>query len=346
MLRYRIVSSRRALLARRRSRSRQSVRLGFTLLEMLVVISIIGMLMALLLPAVQQARESGRRTQCQNNLKQQALAVLQIQVATGRFPTGGWGPWWVGDPDRATGLAQPGGWIYCTLPYLERADLRRLGQGQPLDEKKKSLALLLANPVRVFNCPTRRRAVAVPITYAYAATPLDTAKIAASARSDYAANAGSQSRCEVNLWGGPQTLADGDDASFVWPDVSDHTGVCYLRSQVQPAEIRDGLTHTYLLGEKYLPAADYDNGLSHGDDWSMYTGYQDDICRCGYRAPTPDFTAVADTCRFGGAHPTVWNAAFCDGRVRALSFDIVPTIHRLLANRADQKPIDDGLLGL
>lgn len=330
--------------ASRRRHSMQESRAGFTLMEMLVVISIIGMLMSLLLPAVQQARESGRRTQCQNNLKQQALAMLHIQVATGCFPTGGWGAWWVGDPDRGTGPARPGGWIYCTLPYLERGDLRRLGQAQPLNEKKKALAIVLSNPLRVFNCPTRRRAEAFPIANSYATTPLDSAKISASARSDYAANAGSQSRCEVNLWGGPQTLTEGDDSSFPWPDVSDHTGICYLRSQIEPAEIRDGLSQTYLLGEKYLDAADYTTGANHGDDWSMYSGYQDDICRCGFRPPTSDFTALTDTCHFGAAHPSVWNAAFCDGRVRSLSFDVDPTIHRLLANRADQKPIDDALL--
>ncbi|MGH7194637.1 MAG: type II secretion system protein, partial [Candidatus Saccharimonadales bacterium] len=92
---------------------------GFTVLELLVVISIIGMVVSLLLPAVQQAREAGRRVQCQNNLKQQALAVQGIESATGRYPTAGWGAWWVGDPDRATGVHQPGGWVYCTLPYLE-----------------------------------------------------------------------------------------------------------------------------------------------------------------------------------------------------------------------------------
>jgi prepilin-type N-terminal cleavage/methylation domain-containing protein len=311
-----------------------SRRAAFTLLEMLVVISIIGMLTALLLPAVQQAREAGRRTQCQNNLKQQALAVLNIQSANGHFPTGGWGAWWIGDPDRSTGLAQPGGWIYCTLPYLERADLRRLGQAQPLDDKQKALALLLANPVRVFNCPTRRRAEIYPIAQAYATTPLDSATVAACPRSDYAANAGDQSRCEVYLWGGPRSLADGDDPKFPWPDVSDHTGVCYLRSQIQPAEIRDGLSHTYLLGEKYLDAADHTTGLNHGDDWSMYTGYQDDICRCAYRPPTSDFVVVPDTCRFGSAHPDAWNVAFCDGRVRGLSLGIDPKVHRLLANPA------------
>jgi hypothetical protein len=116
-----------------------------------------------------------------------------------------------------------------------------------------------------------------------------------------------------------------------------------LRSQVKSAQIRDGLTQMYLIGEKWLDAADYATGANHGDDWSMYTGYQDDICRCGYRPPVSDFSP-GDTCRFGSAHPGIWNAAFCDGRVRSLSLDIDPNVHRLLANRADQKPIDDAAL--
>ena len=317
-------------------------RVAFTLVEVLVVISIIGMLMSLLLPAVQQAREAGRRAQCQNNLKQQALAVLNIESATGRLPTGGWGAWWVGDPGRGTGQAQPGGWIYCALPYLERRDLRELGRGQPLAEKQKALALLVPNAVGLFNCPTRRRAEAYPVPI-YATAPLESAPISAAARSDYAANAGDQSRCEVYLWGGPLTLAEGDDPAFPWPDVSDHTGICFLRSQVQPGEIRDGLSQTYLLGEKNLSNGDYTTGANHGDDWSMYTGYQDDICRCGNRPPARDSDAVSDTCRFGSAHPGVWNAAFCDGRVRSLSFDIDPRVHRLLANRADQELINEAL---
>jgi prepilin-type N-terminal cleavage/methylation domain-containing protein len=69
---------------------------GFTLVELLVVITIIGVLIALLLPAVQAAREA----QCANHLKQLSLGCPSHELANGFFPTGGWMWWWSGDPDR------------------------------------------------------------------------------------------------------------------------------------------------------------------------------------------------------------------------------------------------------
>ena len=112
--------------------NRTSDKSGFTLVELLVVITIIGILIALLLPAVQAAREAARRVQCSNNLKQLGLAMLQHEERNRFFPTGGWGWYWVGDPDRGFGKEQPGGWVFSVLPYMEQQPLHDLGSdGQP-----------------------------------------------------------------------------------------------------------------------------------------------------------------------------------------------------------------------
>ena len=103
-------------------------RSGFTLVELLVVITIIGILVAMLLPAVNSAREAGRNAQCKNNLKQMGKACLAHEEAQGIFPTGGWGWCWVGDPDRGYGTQQPGGWIYNILPHTEMNALHDLGR--------------------------------------------------------------------------------------------------------------------------------------------------------------------------------------------------------------------------
>src|SRR5262245_8528822 len=104
-------------------------RTGFTLIELLVAIAIIGVLVALLLPAVQRVRETANRVKCANNLKQISLAILNHQVTCRRLPSDGWGWLWIGDPDRASNRKQPGGWIYNILPYLEQSQLHALGVG-------------------------------------------------------------------------------------------------------------------------------------------------------------------------------------------------------------------------
>ena len=89
---------------------------GFTLVELLVVIAIIGILIAMLLPAVQAAREAARRLQCSSQLKQIGVAFHNHAATHRHYPTGGWGWRWIGDPDRGYGKAQPGGWVYNILP--------------------------------------------------------------------------------------------------------------------------------------------------------------------------------------------------------------------------------------
>src|SRR5262245_35403008 len=125
-------------------------RRGFTLVELLVVIAIIGILIALLLPAVQAARESARRTQCSNHLKQLALSMSTHHDQHKMFPSGGWGWRWTGDPDRGHGKRQPGGWGYQILPFIEQQAIYDLGAGPSLVQKKQGSALRLKTPLAFF----------------------------------------------------------------------------------------------------------------------------------------------------------------------------------------------------
>src|SRR6516164_70264 len=127
-------------------------RQGFTLIELLVVIAIIGVLIALLLPAVQQVRESANRTTCANNLKQIGMAFHNHHDVLGYFPDGGeyWDPF--GSPrdwEDTTPLMSPHqnwGWAYQILPFIEQANVWE----NPSDQ------LVRSSLMKLYFCPTRR----------------------------------------------------------------------------------------------------------------------------------------------------------------------------------------------
>ncbi len=316
---------------------------AFTLVELLVVITIIGILIALLLPAVQSAREAARRTQCSNNLKQMGLAGLTHHESHGYFPTGGWGFNWLGEPDQGFGRNQSGAWIYNILPYIEQQSLRNLGSNESdATVKAEQLTELSQTPLAVLHCPTRRRAI--PTAPKDWWNPVNGNAASTVAKTDYAACVGDTSG-NWDGYPGPSSLSEGLDPAYAgWPDTSDHNGICYLRSEVSIAQVRDGTSNTYLIGEKYLQPEHYDGSsdpnYDAGDNESAYTGYNRDMLRSTATAPRQDRLSYNITYEFGSAHSSGFNMVLCDGSVRSISYSIDPLIHRYLGDRKDRQPID------
>ncbi len=321
-----------------------SRRVGFTLVELLVVITIIGILIALLLPAVQAAREAARRLQCQNNLKQMALACLGHEQANGFFPTGGWSFFWLGDPDRGFNKKQPGGWIYNILPYLEQQPLHDLGAGQN-NTGKKTAALTLAHTLlTTANCPSRRPNMLYPNAYngntfvAYNAGGVyNDASNNVLAHADYAANVGN---ALVVSTLGPDSMDI--ESSYAWVDGSIYSGAIYQRSEVKIAEISDGTSNTFLVGEKYLNPYNYATGLDDADNENLYAGFNNDTLRCAAAAHLPfqDTAGGSNYDCFGSAHAGGFHMAFCDGSVQTINYSINSDAYECLGNRKDGLTID------
>ena len=314
---------------------------AFTLVELLVVIAIIGILIGLLLPAVQAAREAGRRTQCKNNLKQLGVAMLTHHEANNFFPSGGWGWYLVGDPDRGTGPNQPGGWCYTLLPYLDQQPLYQMGAGMTDAQKMAVNATRIATPLPVFNCPTRRRTV---IEVSTSDAPYNSNPAPYAAKTDFAANSGYPSPYYPYSTQGPSSIALGDQwtAQNNWPNLSGICqGICYLRSQVTVAMIHDGVANTYMIGEKYLNPDKYFNGTDPADNESLYSGYNNDTNRSGNGwQPLQDRSGVTNPDTFGSAHVGSFNMVLCDGSLHAISYSIDAETHRRLSCINDGLPVD------
>jgi len=306
---------------------------GVTLVELLVVLAIIGILVALILPAVQMVRESGRQLQCQNNLKQLGLAMHAHHDSYRHLPTNGWGHAWVGDPDRGFDRRQPGGWVYNVLPFVEQQTQRELGAGAPPPEKRTALVELLRTPTFVFVCPSRRSAELHPFSSPVPLRNVDpTADVA---KTDYAVNAGD---FFVSTGPGPLSLSPTDIRNYAWPDTSKVTGVCFMGSQINFSAVQDGTNNTYLLGEKYINLDDREAG-NGGDDQTMFIGDDADIRRWTTGPPLRDTQRVVSKEAFGSMHPAVAYFVLCDGSVKGIAYTIDEQVHRRLGNRHDGHPV-------
>jgi prepilin-type N-terminal cleavage/methylation domain-containing protein/prepilin-type processing-associated H-X9-DG protein len=359
----------------RSNRTRVLSRGGFTLVELLVVIAIIGILVALLLPAIQAAREAARRTQCKNNVRQIAVACLNHESTHKAFPTGGWSWRWMGDPDKGYGPQQPGGWIFQVTPYLEEQTVFSIGKGLQPAQKAEELKKQMSAVISAFNCPSRRRAAALPAfapdgKYAerdtggsellpYNVSPPDT-----MAKTDYAINGGSGRTPPTTPALPPPNAAPplATDCGGGWPNclgmaddlkriMDSFNGVSTRYTGARVAQITDGTSKTALVGEKSMKPLFYDLGYGDpsdnppyskgngGDNNSMYQGYDIDTIRwIGSQPQQYSDSLGADHDRnFGSAHPGSLNLAMCDGSVQSVSHDVDEVVWESYGSRKDAK---------
>lgn len=349
----------------------QSKRRGFTLVELLVVIAIIGILVSLLLPAVQAAREAARRSNCSNNLKQLALAIQNHHDTLKRFPSGGHN--WQYIPEYTTNGAlemapkQRAGWGTQILPYLEGTNLASAQDGTATSGNQQQIERarpVIAAAIPVFYCPTRRPVVPnreANVTN-YRASDGSTVTVrTVRGQTDYACCQG----VHLNTSG----AASGDYGVIVRTN-SNKTGKI-----VSMGSVADGTSNTIVLGEKRLSL--HNIGLDQTDDNEGYSsGWDHDMRRvAGWQYnPMPDpsgkhpttggnngtvtvrrttnaagtaFASASQTVaynyghsRFGSSHPSGWQAAMTDGAVKMFSYNLDLEVLRRLGCRNDKQAVD------
>jgi hypothetical protein len=271
------------------------------LVELLVVIAIIATLVALLMPAVQGAREAARVTHCGNNVRQLSLGALQYTETEGFLP-----------PGRDRGLS----WVVHVLPYIEQQSLFdefTFGNQEAFYAPANQVARIRALPL--LSCPTRR-SPSQPSQEPAAFSGIT------GASGDYAGNAGS---------GNPPSNPVRDGV------IIEHRagGVGDLLGEVRPASIRDGLSNTLLLGEKHVRK----RFVSPPLDASPYNGQEVEFSARyagpGWRLGEADEPFYV----FGSWHQGVVPFSMCDGSVRRIATNIPDGILVLLAMRNDRQPI-------
>jgi prepilin-type N-terminal cleavage/methylation domain-containing protein len=328
-------------------------RRGFTLIELLVVIAIIGVLIALLLPAVQKVREAANRSSCLNNLKQIGLAVHNYHNTHEALP-----------PLR---IASGDGWatfFVLIMPFMEQSpiesqwDLTRKYSDQSVTARQTQ--------VKSYYCPSRRGPTGFSVAedwYVNDATPppephpaeelqerFSAANNPLGALGDYAACVGDM-RGTPNNPNSENWFNTKSNGAIVIANsiISADQTVTTFTSNTRLSSITDGTSNTFLAGEKHVPLGMFGrpkvgDGALYSGAWTCFAGRIAGVEDPLAQSPT-DITPSAGVVdgiyarKFGSYHPGVCQFVFCDGSARAIRTTIDIANLRRLAVRNDVEAI-------
>ena len=334
------------MLTRSNQRQKSHLRPAFTLLEVLVVIAVIGVLLSLLVPGVQQVRAAARRIHCANNLKQLGLAAHLFHDTYGVFP-----PARLILDVKRTGLdignsvaLDEASWPVHLLPYLDQANV--------YDEWDEYGTYLGQTPVArnraiaVFLCPARHSVseAVVPdeqiVITAACGCPAGLQTVPGGAIIDYAANHGDLSPGAVNAptdfyWGGNGTgvlisSRPAGNQKTVEPDWLDKIGI---------VDVADGTSNTLLIGEPHIPEGSDKSTPYNGP--AYFGRYLTNFARIGGPGVPLAHSSTdqrADQFSFGSSHVGFVQFALADGSGRQISTSTSTRVLGYLANRHDGQP--------